>query len=165
MNIYSVSEPSMKEAQHKTESHTISVEQVKKIDVKENPKMLLHFLNNGLRNIMSSLNYMAIGNMGKYFNQNGKKNVLEGLAIYPGYKANFLLAEAGMFLRVDPTNKLIQNMSVLEFINKQYSLHSDRTRDEKRQCVKEALIGKIVMTNYGKVRYEKVEDIEFLNLK
>jgi len=34
------------------------MKKVKTIKVKENPKLLLSFLNNGLRNIMRKLNYM-----------------------------------------------------------------------------------------------------------
>lgn len=102
---------------------------------------------------------MEIGQTGKYFNKQGKKNIFQDLSIYPGYKANFLLAEGGMFLRVDPTNKLVQSKSVLEFINEIYKINADRDRDEKRQLVKEALISKIVMTNYGKTKYAKVEDV------
>lgn len=118
--------------------------------------MLLHFLNNGIRNIMTTLDYMEIGQTGKYFNKQGRKNVFNDLSIYPGYKVNFLLAEAGMFLRVDPTSKLVQNKSVLDYINELYKINSDRDRDEKRQIVKEALIGKVVMTNYGKTKYARI---------
>lgn len=124
--------------------------------MQENPKMLLHFLNNGIRNIMSTLDYMEIGQTGKYFNKQGRKNVFADLSIYPGYKVNFLMVEAGMFLRVDPTNKLVQNKSVLEYINEIYKINGDRDRDEKRQLVKESLIGKVVMTNYGKTKYARI---------
>jgi hypothetical protein len=45
---------------------------VKVYNTKENPKVLLTFLNNGLRNIMANLNYAEIGKTGKYFNTKDK---------------------------------------------------------------------------------------------
>lgn len=117
MNIYSVHEPYAKEEVHQAGEYKITITQVKCLDIKKNPTMLLHFLNNGIRNIMTTLNYMEIGQTGKYFNKQGKRAVFPDLSIYPGFKANFLLAESGMFLRVDPTSKLVQNKTVLEYIN------------------------------------------------
>lgn len=117
MNIYSVNEPYAKEEVHQAGEYKITITQVKCIDVKQNPSMLLHFLNNGIRNIMIAFNYMEIGQSSKYFNNLGKRNIFPDLSIFPGYKANFLLAESGMFLRVDPTSKLVQNKTVLQFIN------------------------------------------------
>lgn len=66
-----------------------------------------------------------------------------------------------MFLRIDPANKIIQNKTVLETINHIYSYYQSKDREEKRQMVKEKLINQIVMTNYGKTRYVRIEDIEF----
>ena len=43
------------------------------MNLKENPKLLLSFLNNGLRSVMRGLNYMEIGRSGKYFNAKDKK--------------------------------------------------------------------------------------------
>lgn len=51
--------------------------------------MLLTFLNNGLRNIMSRLNYVEIGRSGKYFNAKDKTPI-DNLVMYNGYKANFV---------------------------------------------------------------------------
>lgn len=48
--------------------YTVAFKQVKVLNVKENPKVLLSFLNNGLRSIMRRLEYMEIGKSGKYFN-------------------------------------------------------------------------------------------------
>ena len=46
-------------------------------------------------------------------------------------------------------------------INNVYSEHKDKDRDEKRLKVKEALVGKTVMTNYGKARYLRIDDVLF----
>ena len=50
---------------------------------------------------------------------------------------------------------------MLQYINEIYKLHNDKERDEKRSILKQELINKIVMTNYGKTRYVKITDIEF----
>lgn len=122
--------------------------------------MLLHFLNNGIRNILSSLNFIEIGQTGKYFNQQQKLTLFNSLNIYSGFKINFVVGKGGLFLRVDPTKKVVQNKSVIDYIDEIYhSISGDPL--EKRQRVKESLIGKIVMTNYGKTRYVRVEDVEF----
>jgi hypothetical protein len=57
-NIYSCSEPAKKEFEVEVNEYKISIKQVKVLEVKENPKLLLSFLNNGLRNIMNKLNYI-----------------------------------------------------------------------------------------------------------
>ncbi len=48
----------------------INVKQVKCIDVKKNPKLFTLFLNNGIRNVMSCLKYIEIGQTGKFFKKN-----------------------------------------------------------------------------------------------
>lgn len=67
MNIYCVSEPTSKEKEYHIENYKILIKQVKWIDIKTNPKLFTHFLNNGIRNIMSGLSYIEIGKTGKYF--------------------------------------------------------------------------------------------------
>ena len=46
-------------------------------------------------------------------------------------------------------------------INSVYSEFKNLERDEKRLKVKDALVGKTVMTNYGKARYLRIDDILF----
>lgn len=65
------------------------MKQVKVYNLSGDPKMLLTFLNNGLRNIMSRLNYVEIGRSGKYFNAKDKTPI-DNLVMYNGYKANFV---------------------------------------------------------------------------
>lgn len=73
-NIFSHEEAkTAKEKDFKTEKHIINVKQVKVYEVGENPKFLLHFLNNGLKNILEKLKYIEIGKTGKFFNCNKKK--------------------------------------------------------------------------------------------
>ncbi len=95
-------------------------------------KILLQFLNNGIRNIMKSLNYMEIGQTRKYFDQSKKKQFFNGsLNIYSGFKTSVLAAEGGLFLRIDPTKKIVQNISVMDFIETIYH-KPGLERDERR---------------------------------
>lgn len=48
----------------------IKIKKVKEYNFESNPKLLLVFLNNSVKNIMRKLNYMAIGKTGEYFKTN-----------------------------------------------------------------------------------------------
>ncbi len=72
--------------------------------------------------------------------------------------------EKGIYLRVDSAKKIVRNQTVLDFVNEVYARNRTKERDQKRLALKTELIGKIVMTNYGKVRYCKVTDVVFENL-
>lgn len=82
------------------------------MNLKENPKLLLSFLNNAIRSLMRSLNYIEIGRSGKYFNTNDKTNI-DNLMMFGGYRSNFVLLQNGYFLRVDSAKKIVRNQTVL----------------------------------------------------
>ena len=109
--------------------YKIRVKLVKNFNVFDNPKVKIHFLNNGIRNIMDNLKYLEIGKTGKYFNMNKKTKLEEDLILFPGFKANFLLGEGGLFLRVDPANKIVQKNTVLDYINMIYSNNKSKERE------------------------------------
>lgn len=69
-NIYSVSKPTSEQCDHIVGDYKINVKQVKSIDVKKNPTLFTLFLNNGIRNVMSCLKYIEIGQTGKFFKKN-----------------------------------------------------------------------------------------------
>lgn len=108
MNLYSLDNPIQVETQYTYQEYTVSIKKVKTYDVKSNPKLLLAFLNNGLRNIMNNLNYVEIGRSGKYFNSRNKVDI-ESLMMFSGYKSNFVQLEKGIFLRVDAAKKIVRN--------------------------------------------------------
>lgn len=81
--------------------------------------------------------------------------------MYDGYKANFVKLNAGYFLRVDSVKKIVRNETVLVEIDKIYKNHQNQDRDERRMTVKNELVGKIIMANYGVARYYKITDIHF----
>lgn len=58
MNIYSANDILADEATHEASGHRILVKKVKTFNVMDNPKILLLFLNNGIRNIMCSMDYI-----------------------------------------------------------------------------------------------------------
>jgi hypothetical protein len=59
------------------------------MNISKNKNMLVMFLNNALRNLLSRLDYIEIGKTGKYFNAK-KKDKIENLMMYSGFKANFM---------------------------------------------------------------------------
>lgn len=63
------------QAEHEVREYKIKISQVKVFNVHKNPKVMLQFLNNGIRNIMGSLNYVEIGRTGKYFNMGMKQKI------------------------------------------------------------------------------------------
>lgn len=141
----------------------MQVKLVKVLDCEENPKVLLSFLNNGLRNIMRKLNYTEIGRSGKYFNVHEKKSI-DNLMMFSGYKSNFVLLENGYSLRVDSVKKIVRNQTVLDYINEIWKMNQDKERLEKRNILQNNLVGKIVMTNYGSTNYHRVEEIIYEEL-
>ena len=66
-NIYSLKAPSQTEKEFKSDKYSITIKQVKVLSVSKSPKTLLHFLNNGLRNLFNRLDYTEIGKTGKFF--------------------------------------------------------------------------------------------------
>jgi hypothetical protein len=107
-NVYSHEEGLQKEREFKCGTFVIDIKQVKILDLKENPKILLSFLNNALRNVMGKNKYVEIGKTGKFFNSKQKRDV-DNLMIFSGYKANFVYLESGYFLRVDSVKKVVRN--------------------------------------------------------
>jgi hypothetical protein len=89
-NIYSTYLPKSDNFEVEAKDVKIHFKKVKEMNLKENPKLLLSFLNNGLRSLMRSLNYIEIGRSGKYFNTNDKKHI-DNLMMFGGYRSNFVL--------------------------------------------------------------------------
>lgn len=57
-NIYSLKASKAETFEVSVREYVVVVKEVKVLKVKENPKLLLSFLNNGLRSIMRKLNYI-----------------------------------------------------------------------------------------------------------
>ena len=119
------------------------------------------FLNNGLRNVFNKIGYTEIGKTGKFFQVKNPENIDGDLKMFSGFKANFMSLERGVYLRVDTAKKIVRNQTVLDYINEIYAQNKHKERDEKRLILKTELLGKIIMTNYGKARYLKVIDVIF----
>lgn len=67
------------------------------------------FLNNGLRNMFGKIGYTEIGKSGKFFKVNSPENLDADLKMFGGFKANFMMLEKGIFLRVDSAKKIVRN--------------------------------------------------------
>ncbi len=117
---------------------------------------MLSFLNNGLRSIMRKLNYIEIGRSGKYFNAT-EKTKIDNLMMFSGYRSNFVQLEKGFYLRVDSAKKIVRDQTVLQVIDDIYKIHKDKEKEERRMILQGELVGKIIMTNYGKTSYHKIE--------
>ena len=121
----------------------------------------MNFLNIALKNILLRKRYAELGKAKKYFNIEKFANVQNMVKIFSGYQANFIQKGKNMYLRVNPAHKIVRMEKVLTVINNVYSSNSKEEREFKREKVKEALIGKTVVTNYGKTRYLYVTDVVF----
>lgn len=54
---------------------------------------------------------------------------------------------------------------MLQVIDDIYKIHQDKEKEERRLILQNELINKIVMTNYGKTSYHKIEEIVFQDLE
>jgi len=77
--------------------------------------------------------------------------------MYSGFKANFVLLEKGIFLRVDSAKKIVRNQTVLEYIDEIYKKNESKDREDKRNLVQSLLKNQIIQVNYGNGRYYKIE--------
>lgn len=48
--------------------------------------------------------------------------------LFKGFKANFMNLEKRICLRVNTANKIVRNMTVLQFINEIYNIHAEKER-------------------------------------
>jgi hypothetical protein len=108
------------------------------------------------------LGFNEIGKSRKFFDTNSRQEIPNtNLFLYSGFSTSFCLLESGLYLRVDPANKIVRSDSVLKVINDVYSLYNTSSKEDKRSMVKENILGKCVMANYGTNRYWRVEDVVF----
>lgn len=94
---------------------------------------------------MSRCNYVEMGRSGKYFTTE-MGYIIDNFKRYDGFNLAFQQCENGIFLRVDPIREIVMSSSVLDVIN---TVYADKDKEEKRNELKKALIGAIVMSNYG----------------
>jgi hypothetical protein len=110
------------------QSYTLTIKFQKEIGIEttyedEQKKMIaIRFLNAQIKKSFKSLNYTQIGKLPKFFKLENKKKV-EGTqyCVYQGFQTSFNFYESGLLLRVDTANKIINEVTVLEMIDKLYS--------------------------------------------
>lgn len=82
------------------------------------------------------MQYTEIGRSRKYFDPLSRKELPGAkISVFQGYSSNFCLLEGGLFLKVDPTMKIIQSESALDLINRIYKINSSLSKAEKRMLV------------------------------
>jgi hypothetical protein len=129
---------------------------------KEHSAVVFAFLNNLVRNFFHHMHYTEIGRTRKYFDPQSRRDLSgASLSLFSGYSTSFSLLEGGLFLKVDPTVKIVQSESALDLINRVYKLNSSLSRAEKRLLVEQELVGKTVMANYGKNRCYRISALSF----
>jgi hypothetical protein len=125
-NIYSLEKPGAEEQQIQIQEYQVRITLVKKVEVNKNPKALLMFLNNGLRNIFRKIGYWEIGKSGRFYRISNPEKIDAELKLFSGFKANFMLLENGYYLRVDTSKKIVRNETVIDFINAFYMKNSNK---------------------------------------
>ena len=73
--------------------------------------------------MFTKLDYTEIGKTGKFFQVKNYEEIDSSLRMFSGYKANFMLLEGGIFLRVDTARKIVRNQTVLDYINEVYNMN------------------------------------------
>ena len=121
-----------------------------------------HFLNNLVKNFFHQIGYTEIGKSGKYFDARHYNNLTSAkVIVFKGYSSHFSLLEEGLFLRIDPSVKVVRQETVLDVIDIIYNRHKGLSKLEKRNMVEKELIGKQIMTNYGKNMYYYIDSVLF----
>jgi len=132
-NIYCLKESPTKEKEYSVSDHKILIKEAKIFDVRQNPHLLLVFLNNGFKRLMSKNKFQELGKIGGRYFDTSKCTSFDNLKLYDGYKANFVRLEKGIFLRVDSIKKVVRETTVLDFINGFYKEHNGKDKEEIRQ--------------------------------
>ena len=120
------------------------------------------FFNILVKHVLRSMKLLEFGRSSKYFNLEKSASIPDtNLRIFHGYLTSFNHYESGFYLKIDVSHKIIRTETVLNYIDDVYSKNSHLPKDEKRQKVKESLVGKTVLAMYGNYRYWRIDDIIF----
>ena len=121
-----------------------------------------HFLNNLVKNFFHQIGYTEIGRSGKYFDAKHFQPLESAkVTVFKGYSSNFSLLDEGLFLRMDPSVKVVRQETVLDVIDIIYNRNKGLSKLEKRNMVEKELIGKQIMSNYGKNMYYCIDSVLF----
>ena len=89
-----------------------------------------------------------------------EKKVIEtdrvSITFYPGFTTSFMETDKGNYLNVTLKNKIIQNESVLEYINQFKNINKQETQKD----IKAELVGRSFKVSYAKRNY-RIDDIIF----
>lgn len=125
------------------------MKKIKSKDFRES-SMPMNFMNTLVKNLLHSIGFVEIGRSNKFFNPDSRQSIPNsGIVMFNGFDTSLSLRESGLFLQVDSMARIVQNRSVLDLINEIYSKNKHLSKEEKRGLVKENLIGRMVLANYG----------------
>lgn len=93
-------------------------------------KIPLNFLNTLLKNQLRLLGYGEIGKSRKFFDMSNQVEIANtGLFLCKGYCTSFNMLESGLYLKVEPANKIVRRDSVLLVVNNIYKKYNDKSKD------------------------------------
>lgn len=78
-----------------------------------------------------------------------------------GFATSFQIYEAGLCLKIDMSHRLIRQENVLSIVKQIYKDNANMSKDDKRQLVREEIIGTQVIANYSNFRIYVVTDLLF----
>ncbi len=84
-----------------------------------------------------------------------------GVKLFNGFATSINYLENGIYLRVDSATRIVQNKTALAEIDSIMQTNQSKSKDEKRQLIKEQFCGAVVMAKYGNHKYWRVEDVVF----
>lgn len=160
MEIYSCSEPKATEKAFESGEHRVFVKLKRVIRMKDNPKGLLIVLQKFIRNLLLKKGFNPFCQTRKYLNTK-KKVQYYTVNVYDGFHVDFVKSEQLFFLRIDTAKKMVCSQTALDAIEQYYKMSRLQNREEKRRFIKEKMMGRTVMANYGSKRFYKIKDISF----
>lgn len=103
--------------------------------------------------------YNSFGKKNHFYDM--KKRVQHfNVKVFSGYHLDCVKSGEQLYLRIDTVKTGVCSQTALEMLDVYYKACQGNKTD-KRKYVKEVMIGKYVMTNYGKNRFFQITDIIF----
>ena len=130
---------------------------IKKEDIQKDP-LSKQFIEMIIRDILHSNPRLEFYKGFFVITDDKKKIETDNVSItfYPGFTTSFMETDSGNYLNVTLKNKIIQNETVLDYLNYYKFQNNDKLQKE----IKEELVGKSFKVSYAKRNY-RIDDILF----
>ena len=117
---------------------------------------MIRFLNTFVKNCLKNLNYYPWGRNLKYYNLDDYVQIPQhSITVFKGYATAVDIYEGVLKLLVDYSTRIIRDHSLMEELNKAGIDLKDV------ETIKDFVIGKSFMVNYGNNRIYRADDIDF----